>query len=139
QRIYGNVAALGARELRYGHGWAIGSWFVPIVNLLRPAHIAHDAWQASDPALGPDPENWRAGSRGRIVSVWWGAFLISSLVDRIAARHGSSTIAAAIAGDRLSMASDALDIAAAVVAILFVVKLTRRQLDAREARLADGA
>ena len=41
-RAYKNldVAAPGFR--RYGHGWAIGSWFVPFLNLWRPKEIIND-------------------------------------------------------------------------------------------------
>jgi Domain of unknown function (DUF4328) len=55
-RAYKNLTSLGATDLRYGSGWAIGAWFVPILNLWRPKQIANDIWRASDPAAPPDQE-----------------------------------------------------------------------------------
>src|SRR3954447_3617244 len=37
-RSYRNVARVGA-HVRYGTGWAIGAWFVPILSLWRPKQI----------------------------------------------------------------------------------------------------
>ncbi len=70
QRAYGNLTPLGARELRFDHGWSIGSWFVPFLNLVRPAQIANHTWQASDPALGATDLDWRSGPRSPIVNIW---------------------------------------------------------------------
>lgn len=42
-RAYSN---LDAGDRRYGTGWAIGGWFVPILSLWRPKQIANDLWTA---------------------------------------------------------------------------------------------
>ena len=34
-----------------GAGWAIGPWFVPILNLFRPWQIAVETWEGSDPDM----------------------------------------------------------------------------------------
>ena len=52
-RLYRNLEPLGFRELRFGSGWAVGGWFVPFLNLVRPKQIVNDIWRAGDPALGP--------------------------------------------------------------------------------------
>ena len=49
RQAYRNIEALGAASLRHSHGWAIGSWFVPFLNLVRPKQIANDVWRGSDP------------------------------------------------------------------------------------------
>jgi hypothetical protein len=111
KRAYENVAAVGGRQ-RFGPGWAVGSWFVPILNLWRPKQITNDIWHG--------------GSAGResvptIVNAWWTAWIISSLVDNAAFRSsfGSSPSAALLAA-----VSDAGDIVAAVLAIVVVRRLT---------------
>ena len=60
-RAYQNVERLGGGPLRYGRGWAIGAWFVPVLNLFRPKQIANDIWRGSDPDLPrlPGPGYWR--------------------------------------------------------------------------------
>lgn len=35
-RSYKNLTPLGAQDLAYSSGWAVGYWFIPFVNLVRP-------------------------------------------------------------------------------------------------------
>jgi len=51
-RAYANLRAFGTEGLPHGPGWAVGYWFIPFVNLVRPATAARDIWNASDPAAG---------------------------------------------------------------------------------------
>ena len=69
---YKNVDVVEPSERRYGHGWAIGSWFVPILSVWRPKQIVNDVWRAG----APDRSN--AGP-GALLLVWWLAFVISNL------------------------------------------------------------
>jgi hypothetical protein len=48
-RIDSTVRATGAVELRHSHGWAVGSWLVPFLNLVRPKQMVDDAWRAAPP------------------------------------------------------------------------------------------
>src|SRR5438093_12382214 len=50
QRAYRNLPALHATELRYTPGWAVGSWFIPLVNLFAPHQVVSELWKASDPS-----------------------------------------------------------------------------------------
>src|SRR5262249_14954994 len=117
---------------RYTTGWAIGAWFVPILNLWRPKQIANDIWRASDPAAPPEQEStWRDKATPALLSAWWILFIVSSQLGNAAAR-------ASFAGDQATdvrnadyadVASLALDVAAAVLAILVVLRLTRRETE----------
>jgi hypothetical protein len=55
RRAYRNLPALGAESPRFSSGWAVGAWFVPFLNLVRPKQIMDDIWRASDPALPAHP------------------------------------------------------------------------------------
>ncbi len=50
-RVYQNLPALGARNLRFSPGWAVGYFFIPILNLFRPYQAVKETWKASDPAV----------------------------------------------------------------------------------------
>src|SRR5688572_3553409 len=65
-RAYSNVDAVPPAYRRYGTGWAIGSWFVPILNFFRPKQIINDVWRSGHPA-GQDPPAW--------LMLWWIGFL----------------------------------------------------------------
>ncbi len=56
RRITGNLQPLGA-ALELGTGWAVGSWFTPIVNYWFPLRIWNQAWRATTPGL-PVPIGW---------------------------------------------------------------------------------
>src|SRR5919108_281392 len=54
-RAYKNIDVVARDQRRYGHGWAIGSWFVPILNLWRPKQVVNDVWRAGARAPAPVP------------------------------------------------------------------------------------
>jgi hypothetical protein len=134
-RAYKNVRALGGRNARYRAGWAIGAWFVPILNLFRPKQLANDIWRASDPDVPPGGDS-RGARLPPLLNWWWGAWIVASLLNN---RSGLSSLRAQTAEEErvatvLSLASDVLSIIAAILAILVVRSLTQLQ-DARAQRL----
>lgn len=128
-RAYRNGPALGAQSPRFGAGWAIGGWFVPIMWLWRPKQIVDDIWRMSDPADPPfvRPMDWRNRSVPFLVSAWWGVFIVSAFVDRLAARGDPATID----GDRTmtswGLVGSALSVIGAALAIWVVSTCTSRQ------------
>jgi Domain of unknown function (DUF4328) len=139
-RAYRNLLPLGATELRFTQGWAVGAWFVPILNLWRPKQIANDIWRASDPGYEPGFLVWRAGSVPALYAFWWGLFLGGNWVSQIAARLTFSAEEASELQNATTayLVSDAADFLAALVAILVVRRTTARQED-RARRLAAAA
>lgn len=66
-----NLPALGAGELEISPGWAVGSWFVPFLNLVRPYQAVRDAWKASSPQLPQDnPVAWKKRSGSPLIGFW---------------------------------------------------------------------
>jgi len=76
-------------ERRFGVGWAIGAWFVPVLNFWRPKQTANDIWSASDPTA----EGKHLGSP--LLTWWWLCFLLANWVGWI----GAVDEAFAFAGD----------------------------------------
>lgn len=134
---YRNLRPLGATGLRYATGWAIGGWFVPIMNLWRPKQIANDIWRASDPEAPPDQSvDWRFRPVGSTVNWWWGLWIASSLVSLtvISEALNPETIEDFLAISLAALASNVLAIGAGILAIMVVNQLSDR-LEARHARL----
>ncbi|WP_235444934.1 DUF4328 domain-containing protein [Streptomyces sioyaensis] len=101
-------------------GWAIWGWFVPVVNLWFPRRVAIDIWKAS--------ADGNTGSRA-LLNWWWALWVANLVFGRLASRRYANAgtpeeIKGAIAG---LMASDVLSVLAAVLALLFVRRLTRMQ------------
>ncbi|MER5408896.1 DUF4328 domain-containing protein [Streptomyces sp. NPDC002769] len=117
----GTGTAMGAVT---GSGtWAVVAWLVPVVNLWAPRRLV----------LAVDHANAARGAdRGRgdlLVNVWWSAWTGYAVVTAISQTGQGTSMP-------LLVASGALDIAAAVLAILVIQRITAGQ---RAALRADSA
>ena len=129
-RAYKNLLALGAGQLRFSPGWAIGAWFVPFLNLWRPKQIANDIWRASDPRYPTGATGWwRDGDVPAVFQAWWALFLLSNWSSQVALRLSlSGEEASELQGATLTyLVSDATDLAAAILAVVVVLRTTARQ------------
>jgi hypothetical protein len=68
-RGYHNLRSIGTTAPRFGTGWAVGGWFVPFLNLVRPKQIADELWRASRPG-GASLEG-PGRTRMFTVHLWW--------------------------------------------------------------------
>jgi uncharacterized protein DUF4328/uncharacterized protein DUF2510 len=146
-RAYSNLARLGFHELRYGPGWAIGSWFVPILNLFRPKQMANDIYRASDPAKPPRTNYWTEPITP-LLGWWWGLFVSAGFVEQIGTRlaidaneddfiraNGAmDSVRQEQTGLIITSVGNVMMIIAAVLAIRVVLLLTERQEEAARAR-----
>ncbi|MFI6939435.1 DUF4328 domain-containing protein [Streptomyces sp. NPDC050418] len=122
-RVRVNAEVLAADAHSRSRGWAFWGWFVPVVNFWFPYRMALDIWNAG------------RGSRLRsaaVVHAWWLTFTLSRAVFayRRWAIPGS-------AGERspenekffleLGAAADTAEAVAAVLAIVFVWRVTKMQ------------
>ncbi|MBK6043678.1 DUF4328 domain-containing protein [Streptomyces sp. MBT55] len=123
---------------RMGPGWAVGGWFVPIANFWFPYRVASGVWEASAQTR-PDG-GWRTVPRTPL-NLWWGAWVVSLLCTRVTERLWDRAVDAeeVVRAAGLVAASDAVDIVAAVLALLYVRAVTGMQLErALHGRAPDG-
>lgn len=73
RRIVSLVGSARPGAMRYTSGQAVGMWFVPGLNLIRPAQIIANAWSVSgdEPAAAPVPA---------LVPLWWASWLLGGTV-----------------------------------------------------------
>ena len=132
-----NVRALGAVDLPITPGWAVGYFFVPFLNLVRPYQAMRDMAKASN-----DPAEWRAAAAGPVLPIWWTLWLVSGFVGQTAFRLNLH--AKDVEGFRVAtfaeIAAAVMEIPLGVVAILLVSQIAAAQIrQARDApRLADA-
>ena len=127
-RSYRNVPAMGGR-CQYGSGWAIGSWFVPVLSLFRPCQMASDIRKTVDtPAKA-------------MLLGWWLVWVVNGVLGGHATMRMFETIGNdALDGEELlstlrldtqwMLAADAVDVVAAALAVVVVLALTRGQTEA---------
>ncbi|MFB4422414.1 DUF4328 domain-containing protein [Streptomyces sp. QL37] len=123
-RVNAEVFDAGVQPMR--PGWAIGAWFVPFGNLWLPRRVAGGVWAAS---ARTDRDGSRRAVSHAPLDLWWTLWVVATLFSQVATRIYAHSELPSETRDAVAlvMAADALDIAAAVLAILLVRKLTRMQ------------
>jgi hypothetical protein len=124
-RVRSNAGVFAHGLQRRGQGWAVGAWFIPVANLWIPRGIAVDVWKASR----TDPFATDEHQPHTLLNLWWAGFVATWLFGRYASRvyqRAESPQEIIDAADAL-LVNGAIDIAAAVLAILFVRRLTHMQ------------
>lgn len=89
-RLNAEVFAPGTH--RFGSGWAVGSWFTPVVNLWFPKQMANDIYRASSPAGS------QAAPKG-LLNSWWVLWITANVLGWV-----GSTMEA-VAGARMKTAT----------------------------------
>lgn len=96
---------------RYATGWAVLGWIIPILNFWRPKQVVNDV----------------AGGSTRLTTAWWLLFLVAYTLADFALRwYPAETRDDERVYTLLFIASELLAVAAAVLAILVVRRLTPR-------------
>jgi len=78
--------------LRFAPGWAIGSWFVPVLALFRPKQIANDLWRGSHSTS----DNLAADQTRSVTSLlhwWWALYIIGNVIFAVGEVISSGSIA----------------------------------------------
>jgi hypothetical protein len=131
-----NTEALGDRSQRYGAGWAVGGWFVPILNLWRPKQVIDDIWVSSDAAGTPD------GAPRRPIPMsfhgWWFCWIASLFAERasIQAYDVSRPYPQQQVATVMALVTSAITVVAALLAIRVVARITDLQRERATERAA---
>jgi hypothetical protein len=144
-RAYKNLRPLGANP-DTTPGWAVGYFFVPILNLFRPFQVFQEMWRESDPetvtASGIRPMHAfiEDSSKSLLVIFWWGLWLLANIASWIALswNRNAQILNDYIIASWINMASDLLTVIAAIACIIVIKKITDRQ-DEKNKRLAELA
>ncbi|MGW9135953.1 DUF4328 domain-containing protein [Streptomyces sp. NPDC055681] len=109
-----NAQALSVGPFAHTPGWAVGSWFTPVLMWWRPRRTALDIHRA----VGHDPA---PDTTVTLINAWWAAW-IAHMVGAVMAT--STSYADSVV---LSVASQALYLIAAVFVILVIQRITAAQ------------
>ncbi len=123
-RAFKNLPALAAQNLEFSPGWAIGWWFIPFANLVKPYQIMGELWNASDSDY--DPELFLSNQIGTssIIGWWWGLFIIGSIIGRISDSLSDANLSYSLVA---LMIYCVLHGAAAFLVITIIKKITLEQ------------
>ncbi|MFC8271967.1 DUF4328 domain-containing protein [Streptomyces sp. NPDC057271] len=126
-RVRKNAGVFAPDGHRGGPGWAIGAWFVPVANLWWPRTVAAGTWRAS--RRGAYGDGVSRDESLALLNWWWTFWILTNLVGSFAEAvyDDADTVEEFAAGAGFLMGAAVVDIVAAVLAILFVRRLTSMQ------------
>lgn len=140
-RVFTNLPSIGSNQMDFSPGWAVGWWFIPFANLVKPFQAVRTAWAESDPdvEVGGGFLSSVQSSAPTFVGVWWAFWIIGNIVSNltsrleVAAKPGEEAILG-----YASIFESLIWIVATILAIKVVLAITDRQ-EARFARLGPAA
>lgn len=129
-RAYKNLAPLQSQNTEFSSGWAVGWWFVPFFNLVKPFQVMREVWRESDPDFDANSGflSNTIGSAPRYMSFWWAFWIISNIFSNITGRvYDPEDMRTVEISGYLFMITGVVSIIAAVLAIMTVRDITQRQ------------
>jgi Domain of unknown function (DUF4328) len=140
-RAYANLPTLGATGFRYGYGWAVGGWFVPILCFFRPKQIADHIWIGSDPDKLESPPDVDVGRVPAFLNLWWLLWVLGTIGESVYVTMPDKSLEQERTAVMVLAGAEAAQLAAGVLAIVFIRRLSRRQEERAgrlRARLGDA-
>lgn len=141
-RAYRNLERSSVAALRYEPGWAIGAWFIPVFNYIRPKQMINDIWRAGVVGAEVRDDSWHRRPVAPLVHWWWAAWVLTAVIGIAAAVVGFDLHRALESSDEIADARNAAMISAvayvcsavaAILACLVLRRMTRRSDELREA------
>jgi len=126
-RTYGNLSLVGCKRSRFTRGWAVGYWFIPLINLVRTYQVMKDLWLRSD-SLN-DRDAYDELPAPAYLTGWWGLFVARAVLVipiTLMARDARTQVELINASD-VGMLVNAVGVIAGVLAIKVVREIDRRQ------------
>jgi hypothetical protein len=121
---YANLRALGCGKTRQTPGRAIGFWFMPVIDVIWPYQMVKELWLRS--ATANAEEELAPARSPALVGAWWMAFLAGGALG-LQSMQPVGVSQSLLAPTWISLASDALLLVAALLAIAIVRRISRLQ------------
>lgn len=76
-RASDNVTRRGLSDRKWGPGWAVGAWFIPLANAILGFLAIREIWRGSQPEARPDA--WHGIAIPAWINTWWGLYIVYTL------------------------------------------------------------
>jgi uncharacterized membrane protein len=126
-----NLRHLGAYQIEFTPGWAVGWFFVPFANLVTPYRVVKEIWVKSDPKIpdaGGEPD-WQKSGSTALLGWWWAVWILTCLANQAVLRLSTTaeTTGAGFTLLKAEIIADAFGIVAGWLAFLVVRGISKRQ------------
>lgn len=120
-RVRRNAEVFAPDGHRKARAWVIAGWVVPIVSLWYPRRVVVDVWDASGTGNKPDGHG--------LINAWWTLWLLTIPLGEVLYTAFDRADTSQEIHDAVpqAMLADGLDLAAALLAVALVLRLTRMQ------------
>ncbi len=125
-RAHANLRLAGYPGLEYTPGWAIGWYFIPFANLVKPLHAMRELWKASHGAADLQGE-----PASNPLNAWWACWIVSNIVSNIGTRLSDESNGAA----QIGLGLETLGSLASIVAAWLLLNIVNRINEAQQTRL----
>ena len=119
-----NARQLGAADMRFTSGWAVGWYFVPIAWFWMPYRAMREIWRAS-----VNPSDWGAEPVSSLLRWWWGLWIapwgLGAIVE--VARFRLDEAGAEAVDAATDLVANLLDIPLAFVLVAIITAVTQLQ------------
>jgi len=130
-RSYRALSFLGTGATDQTPGWAVGYWFIPVVNLWKPYQLTAEMWRRN--ASGNQSAE---GHTPPLLLAWWIVWLLSGVLGRAVLTQSTyaETIPQLQSLTLTGLLGDSVNIIASVLAFFVVLGIDRLQRDAAVAQ-----
>lgn len=128
-RASANAHAL-SNEMTVSPGWAVGSYFIPILNLFKPFQGMKEAWLASH-----HRSNWHGEPTPGLLIVWWTLWLVTNILGNISLRMSMENEDGSLTGAvaTIELLTSILNVPLCLVLIAMMNRLCAAQDSSRHA------
>jgi Domain of unknown function (DUF4328) len=101
--------------------WAVGCWFVPFVNYVKPFQAMRELWLASEGTA-----TWQRQPTWPALGWWWATWLGYNVLGWLQTTTSGADLDAILRSDAIGLASVTLGVIAAILAIQIVRQVATR-------------
>lgn len=119
-RMNWNAHSIDESNMSISPGWAVGYYFIPVVNLWKPYSAIKETFKTFTSQEEPL-------SGGSALGFWWFCWIVSNILGRVVFRLSmrAETVEELIQSTLFTLASDLFDILLHTAALMMVITLSR--------------
>ena len=121
-RAHANLHHVGIEGLEFTPGWAVGWYFIPFANLIKPFQAMRELWNAS---MGQS-DSFSEPAPGE-VKYWWGTWIGGNILSNVAGRMTDADGGTNQFGSVLALLSSIAILICAWLLIGLVTRITEAQ------------
>ena len=127
-----NARQLGAKEMVFTPGWAVGWYFVPLFTLWKPYQAMKEIWKAI-----AAPQAWKSQKAPGLLPWWWFFWITSNIFGYVSFRLSleAKSVSDLMATNVLTQVSDYTGLASAFLILALINRIHKMQVSQANAEL----